>query len=92
MKSCSHCTKYFRPKYENSKLCFDCLMKRERALEQHDGLLLDVARLKIENDKLKKAGSIPRDKLKSLLLHTHPDRHANSPASNEITRWLLEQM
>jgi hypothetical protein len=33
---------------------------------------------------------IPLYRLKQLIALTHPDRHGNSKASNEVTQWLLK--
>jgi len=37
------------------------------------------------------AGSIPADILRRLILLSHPDKHANSVAANEVAAWLLAQ-
>lgn len=36
-------------------------------------------------------GDVPAEMLKFMLMSCHPDRHSNSPQSNTVTRWLLEQ-
>ena len=35
------------------------------------------------------ADELSEDRLTQILLLCHPDRHANSTASNEVTRWLI---
>lgn len=37
------------------------------------------------------SGPIPSEMLKRLIMLCHPDRHAGSPMSNQMTQWLLEQ-
>jgi hypothetical protein len=44
-----------------------------------------------ELGKRKHGGSIPGDMLARLIRLAHPDKHSNSPASNEATSWLLAQ-
>ena len=45
------------------------------------------AKLKVDDDR----PAIPPAQWRRLLQLVHPDRHANSPAATEATRWLLEQ-
>ena len=35
------------------------------------------------------ADELSEDRLTQILLLCHPDRHANSTASNEVTRWII---
>ena len=126
-KTCTHCGAYFVAKFPNAKLCLTCWQKRERALEQYDALLDEIAMLRDEladrprhsatqpspaeyerllmaNLRLhtevamlkgelreRSGSSIPADVLRRLIGLCHPDRHANSQAANDATRWLLEQ-
>lgn len=53
-------------------------------------------RLKTENKIATRSGGLTceqvgltADRVKALLICCHPDRHHNSPASNDLTRWLL---
>jgi hypothetical protein len=89
MKICIHCGASFSPKYPNSKLCFPCWKKRERALEQYDSLRERVREL--EQQTQAPASPLSREILTKLIRLCHPDRHGNSTMSNEVTRWLLEQ-
>jgi hypothetical protein len=62
-----------------------------------DALRRDRDRLRVEAMRAKlqaaPAGrpAIPPAQWRRLLQLVHPDRHANSPAATEATRWLLEQ-
>jgi hypothetical protein len=92
MRTCSHCGKLFRSKYENLKLCFDCYKKRDMALEWHDYLMRENQRLGMQLLELRKSRTITPEMAKKLLLLVHPDKHGNSRASNDMTRWVLSQM
>ncbi len=96
MTTCTHCGKYFVPKYAGLKLCFDCFKKRERAFEQYDDLIDEVAKLRGMVDYWQRRSgdaapsvSIPADRLMSLIRLAHPDKHGNSAAANDATVWLL---
>ena len=92
MKCCGNCHKYFRPKYENSKLCFDCWKKRNDAFNRYDYLVQENQRLMriLSEERLRK--TLPAETVRKLLMLAHPDKHDNSKLSNEVTRWLLSQM
>lgn len=95
MKQCTHCGKWFEPKYENLKLCLSCYRKRERALEAIDGIEAerDALREQLLRELAKPLTTapqpIPEDKLRLLIQLAHPDKHGGSRAATEITSWLL---
>jgi hypothetical protein len=102
MTTCTHCGKYFVPKYASLKLCFDCFKKRDKALAEYDDLIEEVRRLqghldrafsdiRALQDERDRATVIPPEKLKALVQLCHPDRHGNSQAANDATVWLLAQ-
>lgn len=92
MKTCLHCNKYFSSKYENSKYCYHCFLKRERALEEHDGLLNDLAEANMEIRRLKSERNKPpisRERINDLTKLCHPDKHPQQwKLANTITQWL----
>ncbi len=100
-KRCTHCGMTFEARFENAKLCLPCWQKRERALEEYDHLRAENRRLesalwaeqmraKLEREARQRA-PIPTDILRDLIRLAHPDKHANSAASNRCTAWLLSQ-
>lgn len=106
MSTCTHCGKYFVPKYASLKLCFDCFKKRDKALAEYDDLVEEVAWLRealidaeakqrrAENEQFSQSlikAPIPPDRLKALVQLCHPDKHGNSQAANDATAWLLAQ-
>ncbi len=67
-------------------------LERQRELAAKYKSLVIERRLKIEELEAKRgsgAGLTPK-RVMDLLMLAHPDRHKNSPESNEVTRWLLE--
>ena len=88
MSVCTHCGEWFKPKYENLRLCFDCFKKRERALEEYDDLVEEIETLR-ERARLPSL-RVPPARLRQLLHLCHPDKHNNSRTATEVTQWLLE--
>lgn len=92
MKTCLHCHKYFRSKYENSKYCYDCYLKRERALAEHDGLLNDLANANCELNRLRLDRSkspIAIKRINDLTKLCHPDKHPKEwGLANDVMQWL----
>jgi hypothetical protein len=68
-----------------------------RSMIEVRGLKSEISSLRLQNallwevDRENSKGSIPADMLARLIRLCHPDRHSNSPASNEMTSWLLSQ-
>ena len=71
-----------------------------RSMIEVRGLKSEVTGLKLQNALLwatveetgkQNKGSIPSEMLSRLIRLSHPDKHGNSPASNEATVWLLAQ-
>ena len=66
-------------------------LEKQRELAAKYKSLAIERRLKLEA--LEAAGSVSvltPDRIIELLMLVHPDRHRNSPESNNATRWLLE--
>lgn len=87
---CTHCGGWFSSRYPNARLCLACWKKREHAFAQWDGLQAYVRTLEAELEAAFEP-AIPGEMLAKLIRLCHPDRHSNSPMSNEATKWLLEQ-
>lgn len=88
---CKHCGDLFNSRFPNAKLCFNCWRKREEAFAQWDGLNAYARSLERKLMDAAAPPVIPADLLAKMIRLCHPDRHSNSAASNEVTRWLLEQ-
>jgi hypothetical protein len=87
MNECTHCGDWFEAKYSNMRLCLACWKKRELAFEEYDDLVEEVEELR----HMLSAPPIPEPVLSRLIRLCHPDRHGNSAAANEATKWLLQQ-
>lgn len=95
MSTCAHCGTWFaaNPRFPSAKLCRPCWVRRENALIEVDRLTAENATLRRQlADQLfaPRTPWIPPDMLRLLVLLAHPDRHANSDASNRATTWLLD--
>jgi hypothetical protein len=67
------------------------IQENQRLMNQVEVLNREVAKLKNEITKRQQGGvRIPDDIWRFMILCCHPDRHWNSPVSNEATRWLLQ--
>ena len=93
MSTCTHCGEYFKPKYRNMKLCFNCWQKRETAFKQYDSLLLELHDLRGIASQSQHGEAIPVKRVRQLLGLCHPDRHHDTPresTAKEVTQWLNE--
>jgi len=64
-----------------------CLCRTCRENRNHDWWRLGY----VKGLEKAKQNKLPQDVLKKMLVLCHPDKHGNSPVSNEVTRWLLER-
>jgi len=105
-KTCKNCHQQFQPKQEFHKLCYRCWQKSHQALSEYDETIRESARLAEENSELRvrneilrlenahlkrQRSSIDRSMINRLIRLCHPDKHGNSAAANEATRWLIAQ-
>jgi hypothetical protein len=103
-RDCDKCGGSFYPKQGFESLCFPCWKRDARDTritelqmmnsflhEEAHELRAEIRRLKEENQRLKSEGAWSEflRQLPRLLQLCHLDRHENSTASNEATKWLL---
>jgi len=102
LKYCDECRQLFSARGDWQKLCGSCYAARkERDIKaiksERDAALnlvqtlrreLDMKRLELAMRPQERV--IPADQWRRLVQLCHPDRHGNSQAANEATRWLME--
>jgi hypothetical protein len=82
-----------RAKQDRATLCFRCYLADQRKTPRTEGYAAGLREGRAEtrggtrNDPA--AAQLPKERVRQLLQLCRPDRHANSPTSNEITCWLL---
>ena len=97
-RACADCGETFTAKATWQTLCRDCYLDRKNDERQQLAAALDlVATLRRELDAKRFELSrrpiertIPLEQWRRLVQLCHPDRHSNSEAANQATRWLME--
>ena len=97
-RACADCGEAFTAKATWQTLCRDCYLDRKNDERQQLAAALDlVATLRRELDAKRFELSrrpiertIPLKQWRRLVQLCHPDRHGNSEAANQATRWLME--
>ena len=99
MAYCAECGCWFQAAGTWQTLCKPCYKLRKQdeldvLLEQRDyyrarALERDYWRDRCASLSAASSGILPADMLQRLILLCHPDKHGNSVASNEATRFLL---
>ena len=97
-RACVDCGETFTAKATWQTLCRDCYLDRKNDERQQLAAALDlVATLRRELDAKRFELSrrpiertIPLEQWRRLVQLCHPDRHGNSEAANQATRWLME--
>lgn len=92
-KKCADCGRPFLAKAHYYYLCWDCFEGNEYNRMTKPDLVAECSRLSKEVAKLRN-GSQPvgmdQALLRRVLQLCHPDKHGNSPMSNQVTALLLQ--
>ena len=82
---CLDCRTRFNPREDYEIRCFGCWKVWKNARGEHRPNATHAP------SPILPAPAEWKEILPKLIRLTHPDRHANSPASNAVTQWLLAQ-
>ena len=101
-RACADCGEAFTAKATWQTLCRDCYLdrkhdERQQLEAERDAALdlvailrreLDAKQLELSIRPIERA--VPLEQWRRLVQLCHPDRHGNSEAANQATRWLME--
>ena len=92
MAYCVRCHAWFDRAYEESwkTMCYPCWKKSKDSKPGSYKSRHQYRPRPVYHSDAAVSDEVLREKLPSLIRLCHPDKHGNSEAANEVTKWLLE--